>query len=272
MAHHGRLRPASPGRRRTSARRVVGFVGEDWAMLSAHPVQVIPVLDLLGGRVVRAVRGDRAAYQPIVSTLAAGSEPLAIARALLDRFALPPHEPVLYVADLDAIQGRAAHVAVLEWLLEQLPGLTLWLDAGFADAQGAGALRSRLGPAARRVRAVYGSESLRSTAALAELAGDAAAVLSLDSKRATAIDPSGSWQRPDLWPRTVIVMTLDRVGAGSGPDLQMLQRLRGQAPDRTWVGAGGVRSAADLVEAGAAGASAWLVASALHDGQLDPRG
>jgi len=240
-------------------------------MLETRPVQVIPVLDLLEGRVVRAVRGDRGAYRPIVSTLTAGSEPLTIARALLDRCADPHHEDVLYVADLDAIQGRAAHLSTLEHLLEQLPGLTLWLDAGFADAQAAHALCRRLGSAAARVRAVFGSESLRSTAAVAELAADSRAVLSLDSKRASAIDPSGSWQRPDLWPRTVIVMTLDRVGAASGPDLQMLHRLRTQAPDRVWVGAGGVRSAADLVEAGAAGASAWLVASALHDGQLDPR-
>jgi phosphoribosylformimino-5-aminoimidazole carboxamide ribotide isomerase len=217
------------------------------------------------------VRGDRSAYQPIVSTLAAGSEPLPIARALLDRCAAPHDQPILYVADLDAIQGRAAHRSTLTLLLERLPGLTLWLDAGFADAQGAQILCRQLGPGAARVRPVFGSESLRSTEALAELAHDAAAILSLDSKRATAIDPSGSWQRPDLWPHTVIVMTLDRVGAATGPDLQMLRRLRDQASDRVWVGAGGVRSANDLVEAGAAGASAWLVASALHDGLLDPR-
>jgi phosphoribosylformimino-5-aminoimidazole carboxamide ribotide isomerase len=240
-------------------------------MSSNHPVQVIPVLDLLGGRVVRAVRGDRSAYQPIVSTLAKGSEPLTMARALLDRCATPHDKPVLYVADLDAIQGRAAHLSTLDHLLGQLPGLTLWLDAGFADARHAQALCQRLGAAAPCVRPVFGSESLRSTEALADLTHDAAAILSLDSKRATALDPSGSWQRPDLWPRTVIAMTLDRVGAASGPDLQMLRRLRGQASDRVWVGAGGVRSADDLVAAGAAGASAWLVASALHDGQLDPR-
>ena len=240
-------------------------------MLSAHPVQVIPVLDLLDGRVVRAVRGDRAAYQPIVSTLAAGSEPLTIAQALLDRCARPRQDAALYVADLDAIQGRTADVATLGRLLARWPGLTLWLDAGFADARQAHALCRRFGPAAERVRAVFGSESLSSTQALADLACDPSAVLSLDSKRAMALDPSGSWQRPDLWPRTVIVMTLDRVGAGSGPDLEMLRRLRSQAPDRIWVGAGGVRAAADLLAAGAAGASSWLVASALHDGQLDPR-
>jgi phosphoribosylformimino-5-aminoimidazole carboxamide ribotide isomerase len=40
---------------------------------------------------------------------------------------------------------------------------------------------------------------------------------------------------------------------------------------RQWVGAGGLRDAADLAAASRAGAQAWLVASALHDGRLDPR-
>ena len=63
-------------------------------------------------------------------------------------------------------------------------------------------------------------------------------------------------------------MTLDRVGAGLGPDLGAFNRLRRAAPDREWVGAGGVRNRVDLDAAAAAGASAWLVASALHDGML----
>ena len=36
------------------------------------------------------------------------------------------------------------------------------------------------------------------------------------------------------------------------------------------VGAGGIRNSADLEAARAAGAGAWLVASALHDGGLPP--
>jgi len=63
----------------------------------------------------------------------------------------------------------------------------------------------------------------------------------------------------------VIVMTLDRVGAGSGPDLATLDAVRKRAGDRVLIGAGGVRNAADLRAAEAAGAAAWLVASALHD-------
>jgi phosphoribosylformimino-5-aminoimidazole carboxamide ribotide isomerase len=36
------------------------------------------------------------------------------------------------------------------------------------------------------------------------------------------------------------------------------------------VGAGGIRNPADLARASDAGAHAWLVASALHDGRLPP--
>lgn len=239
-------------------------------------LDVLPVLDLLGGQVVRAVRGERGAYRPMQSRLAAGSAPLPLARALLDHPACSATRPVLYIADLDAIQGRPVQLAVLQGLLHTLrterPGFCLWLDAGFASAaDGAtvtAALSACLPGDKAAVRPVYGSESLRSLAALAELTDDATAILSLDCRLDQALDPAGCWQHPALWPATLIVMTLDRVGAQGGPDLATFGRLRGQAGERRMVGAGGIRDAADLAAGEAAGASAWLVASALHDGTL----
>jgi len=218
--------------------------------------------------VVRGVRGERSAYRPIVSRLAEGSAPLAIARALLAAAPAREHEPVLYIADLDAIQGGAPQVGVLLELLAALPGVVLWLDAGFAEPAAARALERDLGAAAKRVRPIYGSESLASAAALDAIAQDPQAILSLDSRLERPMDPSGCWQRPEAWPATMIVMTLDRVGAGRGPDLAAFARLRALAPDRVWIGAGGLRDAQDLRTAAAAGAAGWLVASALHDGTL----
>jgi phosphoribosylformimino-5-aminoimidazole carboxamide ribotide isomerase len=234
------------------------------------PVQVLPVIDLLRGQVVRGVRGERQAYRPIVSRLADGCAPRDIARGLR-RVAPPPpgRAAVLYVADLDAIQGGAPQVAVLQQLLDDQPDACLWLDAGFAGPASVRALRAAIGPAAARLRPVYGSESLAGAAVLDEIGSDPQAILSLDSRLERPLDPSGSWQRPQAWPRTVIVMTLDRVGAASGPDLAAFARLRALAPDRVWIGAGGVRDAADLRAAAAAGAAGWLVASALHDGTLE---
>ncbi len=227
------------------------------------------MLDLMAGQVVRAARGDRAAYRPIVSTVVEGSAPSAVAAALLACAPPPPGDArVLYVADLDAIQGGAAQREVLAGLLALAPDLELWLDAGFRDVAAARTLAAALGEAGKRLRPVYGSESLADAAALAAVGRDPRAILSLDCRHGRPLDPSGSWQQPDLWPRTLVVMTLDRVGAGEGPDLAQFHRLRALAPDRTWVGAGGLRDEADLCAAAASGAAAWLVASALHDGSL----
>ncbi|WP_233151691.1 HisA/HisF-related TIM barrel protein [Pelomonas sp. KK5] len=225
-------------------------------------------MDLLGGQVVRGVGGDRQAYRPIVSALCRGSsEPLEVARRLCAHAA----SELLYVADLDALQGGAVQLAVLQRLLRAMPSLHLWLDAGFADAAAAGAVLAQLEPG--RVLPVFGSESLRSIDALAACFDAAAtpALLSLDRRQGRAMDPAGCWQRPDLWPAQVIVMTLERVGAGTGPDLQTLAQVAAACPRARLIGAGGVAGDDDLRRAAAAGASAWLVASALHDLKLSPR-
>jgi phosphoribosylformimino-5-aminoimidazole carboxamide ribotide isomerase len=238
-------------------------------MTSSILLQVIPVLDVARGQVVRGIRGERSAYRPIVSTLVAGSDPLAVAAALLPPVTVQrgPALP-LYVADLDAIQGGQLQVDLLRRLLALRDDVCLWLDAGLRDLAAGVALRNALGASSERVRLVYASESLAAGGAVQALADDAQAILSLDCRLARPLDPAGLWSRPELWPRTLIVMTLDRVGAGAGPDLSTLARLRALAPDRQWVGAGGIRDRRDLQSAAAAGASAWLVASALHDGSL----
>ncbi|EHR71862.1 hisA/hisF family protein [Burkholderiales bacterium JOSHI_001] len=228
--------------------------------------EVIPVLDLLHGQVVRAVRGQRSSYRPIVTPLVAGSAPVDVAAAL--RHCTGSN--TLYVADLDAIVEGRAQVEVLRQLLAADPQRSLWLDAGFKTEADLAALRAGLGELATRMRPVLGSESLASLRALQMMTADPRAILSLDCRQQQPMDPAGVWQQPALWPDTVIVMTLDRVGAASGPDLQRFAELQALKPHATWVGAGGIRHASDLAQAGDAGAAAWLVASALHDGTLAP--
>ncbi len=232
-------------------------------------MNLIPVIDLLKGQVVRAVRGDRKGYQPIVSALCASSDPVTVARILCEHCAAKQ----LYVADLDALQGGAAQVAVVRQLLQAVPGVELWLDAGFADAPQAHAVCGDIGPLAERIVCVFGSESLRSRNALQACfkptdLPSRQAILSLDRRDGQRLDAAGCWDSPTLWPQRVIVMTLERVGAGTGPDLQTLRDLRALSPATQLIGAGGMGSEADLLLARAAGASAWLVASALHDLKL----
>ncbi|CAN5477036.1 HisA/HisF-related TIM barrel protein [soil metagenome] len=230
-------------------------------------MNLIPVIDLMHGQVVRAVRGDRKAYRPMVSKLCAGSEPLAMARALCEHCATKQ----LYVADLDALLGGAAHVDVLRLLLREMPALELWLDAGFADAAAADALLAQIGADADRVVPIFGSESMASREALEQCFATSNSdhrVLSLDRRDGRRLDAAGCWEAPQFWPQRVIVMTLERVGSDAGPDLETLADVRTKAPGAFIVGAGGIRHADDLARAAEAGAGAWLVASALHDGRL----
>lgn len=228
---------------------------------------LIPVLDLRGGQVVRAVRGERGRYQPVRSRLVAGSEPCAVARALLGASG----SDTLYVADIDALLGAPPQTAVIAALLDALPATTLWLDAGFADAASARALLAALGPqvATTPITPVFGSESLRSLDALDDAAG---VILSLDRHRGRALDAAGLWGEPSRWPERVIAMALDAVGAAAGPELALFAQLRARAPQRHWIGAGGIRDDADLDACAKAGAHGWLVASALHDARLAQRG
>ncbi|HEV8311660.1 HisA/HisF-related TIM barrel protein [Piscinibacter sp.] len=229
-------------------------------------MSIIPVIDLLGGQVVRAVRGDRLAYQPIESALSRSADPRVVARVLCEYTA----SRVLYVADLDALLGRAPQVDLVTELLEELPDMLLWLDAGFRDRASADVQLAVLGSVAARVEPVFGSESLASRPAFEQcFAEGASGLLSLDRRGSQPLDPSGCWDLPSLWPRKLIVMTLDRVGADLGPDLQTLAEVRQRAREGTLlIGAGGIRHAADLAAAREAGADAWLVASALHDLKL----
>lgn len=219
---------------------------------------VIPVLDLRGGRVVRARRGERATYAPIETPLAKGSEPAVVAAGLLR--AWPAR--ILYVADLDAIiDGASPDIAALRAIASACPGAGLWVDAGFSRRESVEAfLEAGLG------RPVIGSES-QTDGALVSALGHRA-ILSLDTRGRERLGPDALHDDPSLWPPDVIAMTLARVGAGAGPDLASLAAVRERASGRRVYAAGGVRGPDDLRALAQAGLAGALVASALHDGTL----
>lgn len=219
---------------------------------------IVPVIDLRHGVVVRARAGERASYAPIVTPLAKGSSPDAVARGLV----AATGAQTLYVADLDAIVDRAPpDLPSLRRIAAACPGVRLWVDAGFADAQTVALfLGEGLG------RPVLGSESQRD-AGLVRALGDRA-VFSLDTRGADEIGPACLHADSRHWPREVIVMTLSRVGAGTGPDLARLETVVAANPGRLFYAAGGVRGPEDVVSLRAIGVAGALVASAIHDGRL----
>jgi len=222
---------------------------------------VIPVIDVQHGVAVRAAAGRRADYRPLKTPLAEGSDPVAVALGFCSLFAFP----LLYVADLDGIEGRGRNAALPDRLAAALSGVGLWIDDG-ASPQDAAA-RLTTAPAATPV---VGTESIRSDEDLKALrllpAGRI--VLSLDFFADRFQGPADILEDAACWPDRIIVMTLQRVGSGTGPDLERIADIAARAGARSVYAAGGVRDRADIEALRAVGAAGALVASALHANKI----
>lgn len=225
-------------------------------------LRIIPVLDLKGGEVVRAERGQRDSYRPIVTPLNAGSDAVAVAEGLRTLFPFP----TFYIADLDAIEGRAPNTPALARLRAMPDAPELWVDAGLADAaEFAAALAEPL------LCPVLGSESQQDVSLLGRFRHHPGLILSLDFFGDGFRGPAALLDQPDLWPQRVIVMTLARVGSATGPDFARLREIKEKAGSRSIVAAGGVRDEADIRALSSLGIAEALVSTSLHNGKLTAR-
>lgn len=224
---------------------------------------VIPTLDLKGGVVVHARAGNRADYRPIASPFGAADDPLSIARGLLSATG----SAILYIADLDAIAGTGDHFELVRGLADALHGTELWIDAGFSNISSCAfwlPLEATL---------VIGSETLAGIESWVEIHdgfGESVA-LSLDFDAAGNRGPEPLFNDPSLWPGRVIVMSLAKVGTGTGPDLERVERYIGAAGHCRIYAAGGVRNARDLTAIMALGAAGVLVGTSLQSGAITPK-
>ena len=234
-------------------------------------MRIIPVIDLKGGHVVRAVGGRRDEYRPIRSRLVDSSCPELIARTFRDRLNL--YE--LYVADLDAIAGAEPAWDVYRTLAGM--DLGLMVDAGVRDVATAQAVQQ-----AGSSGVVVGLETVRGPHMLREIIGRIgcdAVWFSLDLKNGQPLGDVSEWRGPcpleiaievlELGVRRVIVLDLARVGerGGTGTEKLCLELLEVE-PNLQLIVGGGIRGDDDLNRLEAIGVSGALVATALHELKL----
>lgn len=229
----------------------------------------------MNGQVVRAVGGRRDEYKPIYCPFTASRKAHDIASAVLQH----SRANELYVADLDAIGGKAnvsqeVQAVVAMWTIPT------WIDAGIGRK-----LRVANLPKLPHIRPVIGSETCATpndlSAAIAEV-GERPLAFSIDLKAGRLL---GNWQNwgldgahdvlrlarrvIELGVNALIVLDLARVGTGTGTGTEpLLRAIRIEFPELDLIAGGGVRTWADIERLGEAGADGVLVASALHDGTL----
>lgn len=231
-------------------------------------LRVIPVIDVLNGVVVHAVRGERDRYRPVNSILCGSSNPLDVA---LTFRSLGFRE--LYVADLDAIMGGHPSLSLPEQLART--GLATMVDAGITNLADARALL-----ATGTSRVVIGTETLTEPNFLKEAVdsfGGERIRLSLDMRNRRLLTRSSKLEELEpasaaglfrnMGVTSFIALDLARVGSLQGPDTHLLETLVRTIPGEILVG-GGIRNSDDLRELQSLGVQGALIATSLHSGAI----
>lgn len=234
-------------------------------------IEPIPAIDVRDGRVVRLAQGDYARETRYPA------DPLELALAYAAAGAR-----WLHLVDLDAARLGGYTLA------DRLRGIA---EDGRLRVQSGGGVRS--GDDVQRIldagasRVVVGSLAVREPARVAgwlRRFGAERIVLALDARR----DAGGGWRLPvhgwtesadatldellahytEAGARHLLCTDIERDGMLSGPNLGLYRELAERWPAFALQASGGVRDAADVAAAGAAGCAAVVLGRALLEGRL----
>jgi phosphoribosylformimino-5-aminoimidazole carboxamide ribotide isomerase len=232
-------------------------------------LKIVPVLDILNGVAVHAIRGLRKEYKPLKSVVSVSPDPLEVACAFEN---LGFTE--LYVADLDAISGVDCSFSSIRKIVYG-GNIRLMVDGGVSDI---GRTRELLQIGVSKI--IVGTETLTSMDFVEEVIrflGRERVLLSLDLRNGHLITNLGSdvpTEPLSLLKRIcemgltqVILLDLARVGSGEGANTAFLRHLLGDFDLKVYLG-GGVGSYENLLELKKLGASGVLLATALHSGVI----
>ena len=227
-------------------------------------MEVIPAIDLLGGRCVRLLQGDfdKATYYDV--------DPVDLARS-----AASAGVHRLHIVDLDAARGSGDNRQVVERVVRDaglevqvaggirtLEHVEQWLDAGAAGVvMGTTAVREP-----EVLEACASAHPGRVLAAL-DLKGGRPAVTGWNQVRDMELDDLlPLWEAAPL--AAIMLTAVDRDGTLSGPDLESLRRVRRHTSH--WVlYSGGVATAADVTALRDAGAAGVILGKALLERKVE---
>lgn len=222
-------------------------------------MRCILACDLMGGLVVRGVRGQRDLYRPIseYSRLVASAAPLDVIQAMRPR--------ETYIADLDRITGRGDSYSTIA----SLSRLThIMADTGISCKDDAAKART----ACQSI--VLGTET--ASLSLITACQGPGTVVSVDMKHGlmmaqdsdlqiAPLDVVKALNGVDL--DAIIMLDVARVGSGEGVDFGLLGEAVALSRHDVIAG-GGVRGMEDLERIKDSGAAGAIVASAIHSGAI----
>lgn len=229
---------------------------------------VIPSIDLMGGRVVRLIRGDpaRARFYDHVG------DPLAVARMWESMGA-----PLIHVVDLDAALGRGDNMEVISGVICGV-NIPVQVGGGIRSIERA---RRLIDMGAERI--VIGSLAFRDPemlrALLSEI-GPGRIAVALDHLRGVVMidgwrSETGIRLREaaeifvEMGARYLLVTSIQSDGTLTGPDLESIREILGLGANI--IASGGIRCLDDIIALKELGIYGVIVGRALYEGRIDLR-
>jgi len=233
---------------------------------------LFPAIDLLEGRAVRLLKGDRKSAKVYTD------DPAAQARAFVEQGA-----QVLHVVDLDAAFGGKRQRALIEKIVRAAEPVPVQVGGGIRDLDAAGETLS-----AGAARVILGTAAVEKPslagAAVTMFGGDKVAC-GIDIKEGRAATrgwteargPSAGELATTLAAegvRFLVVTAVSRDGTLEGFDLALLREVTEAAPDTRLIASGGAGALAHLRVLAAAGLhtlAGAIAGTALYEGKFTVR-
>lgn len=219
-------------------------------------MQVIPVIDILNGVVVHAQSGQRDSYSEIQSQLSSKYDLVSITKAFIDFEVFS----TIYIADLDAILHQGNNFDLIFDVASQYNHIEFLLDAGSYIFQ-----QTVSSDYPANIKLIYGSENALGLNTYTKLfTQNEFQLLSLDFKNKQLQGDTFLLNQTELWPKDIILMSLDHVGNSQGPSLQLFHQHQDKLFNKNIYLAGGIRNLQDLQTLNEQNITGVLVASCLH--------
>ena len=238
-------------------------------MSDARPFEILPAIDLRGGRVVRLRQGD------FDRETAFSDDPVDIAGSFAAVGA-----SWIHVVDLDGARvGVRAHKDVIAAILVGLRDRARIEVAGglrdetaVADVLESGATRAVIGTAALQDPAFAGRLVSKHGADRIAVAIDVRGGRDIGhgwAASAAGLNPVNAIERlADVGVTTFEVTAIDRDGLLAGPDLALYERVI-ELDRGAIIASGGIASLGDLADVRARGCAGAILGRALYEGRLD---
>ncbi|EHP84039.1 HisA/HisF family protein [Methanotorris formicicus] len=214
-------------------------------------MEIIPVLDVMGGLAVHGKSGKREDYKPLKSVLCNSSNPIEIAEKYKENGA-----KTVYIADLDAIMGKGDNFEIIKKI-----DMNKIVDAGIKDKND---LQNVLKICDK---VIIGTETLEDLNLLKE--NDI--ILSLDFKDGKLMNYDLDEILSYVNEKTpLIILDISSVGTQRGINVELIKNIINKVDNPIYIG-GGIKNEDDIRVAYDLGVDGILIATAIHKGILNLR-